>query len=653
MTNYENLARNILSENGFSASVKDNDNDTLTITSKTSYGRYDYTININPNGEQKEYLIIQHLNSGIDKIIGFTAYIYDSDHKNLLEATHLSGYTDTENNVYANIIKLKNDQVNDAAILVYGAVANQNDSYVVNKHDSLIIIDITGYTNIYTVEKLYKSFGYDFFEYKYLNIAQIVPEININTKVNESEYSNLTKLSPKLKTDFNENDFTIFGGGTVTYDDLTKKVTTNSTSSYGALKVFSGAQNGCTYMIIYKGRRLNQFGLIKLSGSGWITAPIKTLIHNGLEYNYAYLKYEDDKARQGYYIQTLQQNIEESFELVCIADVSTIQNITEDIVKIYIDNRTIQYNLATSIFDLYSKIGMDNLDSLTYNNWHSKKVLVIGDSITAAGKWQVKLNELLSMQVSTHAKGGVGTIAMVDGDKGLGGDYDNETSASGVLKPLTESDVSDKDLIIVLPAYNDRGKADGDIGDCYKTDGTGDNTIAGIIQYSINRIYEELNKAGNLSCRIMYATPHCAGKYPYIDADGYTEYPSGTGRTMETLANTIIKVCNHNNIKVCDLWHNSGINKFTWNIFGASNSAENDKYSPYKLNSDGEVVNQNRIRYVNGQLYYQNRNGEIILEEYTGSAPFPYNGDQLHCSSNGYARIGECICGSIISNFGN
>lgn len=73
------------------------------------------------------------------------------------------------------------------------------------------------------------------------------------------------------------------------------------------------------------------------------------------------------------------------------------------------------------------------------NSWYGKNVLVIGDSITAAQKWQKKLNTLLEMNVTTHAKGGVGTVAMVDGDKGLGGDYDNETSAGGVLKPLSNA----------------------------------------------------------------------------------------------------------------------------------------------------------------------------------------------------------------------
>ncbi len=279
--------------------------------------------------------------------------------------------------------------------------------------------------------------------------------------------------------------------------------------------------------------------------------------------------------------------------------------------------------------------------------------MVIGDSITAAQKWQKKLNEMLGMNVTTHAKGGVGTISMVDGDKGLGGDYDNETSASGVLKPLSVDDVKDKSLIVVLPAYNDRGKEEGKIGDCYKTDGSGQLTIAGIIQYTINRIYDTLTQANNLTCKVLYATPHCPGRYPYIDADGYEEYPVGSGRTMETLANTIVAVGNHNNIPVCDLWHNSGSNRYTWNVFGASANPVNEWYSPYELDSTGTPVNTTRIRYQKGKAYYQKRDGQVVLETYTGSAPFPYNGDQLHCSPNGYARLGECIVGAIISHYGN
>ncbi len=281
-------------------------------------------------------------------------------------------------------------------------------------------------------------------------------------------------------------------------------------------------------------------------------------------------------------------------------------------------------------------------------NWKGKKALVIGDSITAAGKWQKKLEELLGMNVATHAKGGIGILRMTDGDNGLDGTYNAETDKNGVLRPLMATDVEGVSLIVVLPAYNERAMALGSVGDCHPEQ----ETICGRIQYLLNRIYEELEDAGNLTCHVLVATPHCAGKYPYVDADGYEEYPVGTGQTMEKLSDTIKAVSQANNVAVCDLWHESGINRRTWGVFGAQKNAVNEQYAKYQLDASGKVVGSTPQRYVNGQSYYQKRNGSIVLEKYTGSSPYPFNGDQLHCSTEGYARIGECIVGAVIRAFG-
>ena len=404
------------------------------------------------------------------------------------------------------------------------------------------------------------------------------------------------------------------------------------------------------YLMVWSGDRFDD--IKQLAGDSWNKSDtIKTITLNGTKYYYGTLIPINKGTQPTYdhiYVDVI-NNTTKTITVVTVQEVGVDETINDAYIKERIENKT--YRIAASLEELYEMCG-EKKQSLN-NSWYGKNVLVIGDSITAAQKWQKKLNEMLGLNVTTHAKGGVGTISMVDGDKGLGGDYDNETSAGGVLKPLSVDDVKDKDLIVVLPAYNDRGKDDGAVGDCYNPDGSGQNTIAGIVQYTINRIYETLKEADNLNCKVLYATPHCAGKYPYIDADGYTEYPAGSGRTMETLANTIVAIGNHNNIPVCDLWHNSGSNRHTWNIIGASSNPVNEKYSPYKLDASGNPTSTTRIRYVKGQSYYQIRDGAVVLEEYTGSAPFPYNADQLHCSSMGYARLGECIVGAIISQYGN
>ena len=121
---------------------------------------------------------------------------------------------------------------------------------------------------------------------------------------------------------------------------------------------------------------------------------------------------------------------------------------------------------------------------------------------------------------------------------------------------------------------------------------------------------------------------------------------------MEKLSDTIKAVAQANNVAVCDLWHESGINRRTWSVFGAQKNAVNEQYAKYQMDASGRVVGSAPQRYVNGQSYYQKRNGSIILEKYTGSSPYPFNGDQLHCSTEGYARIGECVVGSVIRAFG-
>ena len=215
-----------------------------------------------------------------------------------------------------------------------------------------------------------------------------------------------------------------------------------------------------------------------------------------------------------------------------------------------------------------------------FNNWNGAEVLAIGDSLTSAKKWQLKTTELLGCNIITHAKGGKGYIDLIDGENGQDGDYDNETDASGILRPLSVDDVAKKKLIIVYAGYNERHMIYGGIGDVYPTN----NTLAGKVQYVINSIYSLLEQANNLTCKLLFITPHCVGTYGYVNIDGYGEYPTGTGRTLEGISETIKKIAQYNNIEVLDLWHNSGIGKFTWDIYCAKTPAS--ATAPYPDNVD-------------------------------------------------------------------
>jgi hypothetical protein len=157
--------------------------------------------------------------------------------------------------------------------------------------------------------------------------------------------------------------------------------------------------------------------------------------------------------------------------------------------------------------------------------WKDKKVLVMGDSLTAALKWQAKVGSIHKCNITTHAKGGIGIRSVVDG-------------SAPELGPLTTTDVGDKDLIILFIGMNERATPYGVQGDLAPAQ----NTIWGNMQYAINTIYDLLTASNNLDCKLLVVTPHCAGKYPYVDVDGYGEYPAGTGQTLEKLSNTLSNI---------------------------------------------------------------------------------------------------------------
>ena len=285
--------------------------------------------------------------------------------------------------------------------------------------------------------------------------------------------------------------------------------------------------------------------------------------------------------------------------------------------------------------------------------WQNKKVLFIGDSITARRVYPEVIKEILGIETYYHCRGGRGIVAMVDGDRGLGGDYSDFSPTADLLLPLTADEVADKDLIVLFGGYNNLGRDCGKPGDLYVPDGSGQKTIIGYMQYAINRIYEELEKADNMGCRLLIVTVDCPGKGKWTNVDGYTESKPGSGNSFETMAAAQCEVAKFNSLPVCDLFHTSGINRRTWNYFSFESSARDERYSPYLLDENGKAVSDTEIRYEQGKSYYQIRDGKAVLEQYNELAPYPYNRDQLHKSPEGYRRIGEVIAGSIIKAYGN
>lgn len=276
--------------------------------------------------------------------------------------------------------------------------------------------------------------------------------------------------------------------------------------------------------------------------------------------------------------------------------------------------------------------------------WQNKNILFIGDSQTARHVYPEVVKEILGANVYYHCKGGAGFKQMVEG---------SPADCVGYMPPLSAEIVKGMDLIVIYGGYNHRNVPLGTAGECYDPETKAGATVAGMMQYLINSVYDRLEEADNLGCRLMIVTVDCAGKYPWVNVDGYTEYYAGSGLSLENMAKVQAEVAEYNSIPVCDLFKTLGSNRRTWSYFGASKDAVNPNFARYLLNEKGEQISDTPIVYEQGKEYYQIRNGKVVLEKYVDMPRFPYHGDQLHKSPEGYRRIGEVIAGAIIGAYGN
>ena len=405
------------------------------------------------------------------------------------------------------------------------------------------------------------------------------------TIANKGIYAEFAMIEHNRLTNLTVDDFS---GMATTIDSVVDGVVTATGSETWSAPYYKCAPLtiGQKYLVIWQGGTFWSCALINKTSDGWFDFASAAVEVEGEKYYYAVITPNNEAMLDRIYWKIINATTV-SFKPVSVTPVFV--NVTAEYVASCIKGN--EYNIVAE------------LEKLGANNGNVKNVLFMGDSLTAANQYQATVCRLLNCEYENHALGGAGLLQIVDGNE------------AGTITPLTAAKVADKDLIVFYAGYNNRGTDDGKIGDCYKKDGTGQATIAGYMQYCINRIYDCLTEANNLTCKVLIVTVDCSGKYPYRDVDGYGEYPAGTGRTMETMANIQRAIAEYNSIPCCDLWHNSGINRHTWCVFGAQSEA-----------------------------YIENPTNT--------STPYPHNGDQLHKSSAGYKRIGECIAGAIIKSYG-
>ena len=236
-----------------------------------------------------------------------------------------------------------------------------------------------------------------------------------------------------------------------------------------------------------------------------------------------------------------------------------------------------------------------------------KRALAIGDCITSDGRWQREFERITGCAVATHARGGVGIIDMAFG---LGaadsGDmsYDPTTGAEYPLPPLEAADFECVDLVIFFGGYNERHMEYGTLGDIYPAD----DTLFGKFNAVMGRIGKLMRDAG-CRCPVLLISPHCVGKYDWVDADGTEEFPKGSGRSLETMSEVVRQTAKKYGCYFYDAYHESGIGPENWCRYANSPTALRADYDPEK--------------------------------DY--SAPYPMYSDQAHLNADGYALLGGKI----------
>ena len=285
------------------------------------------------------------------------------------------------------------------------------------------------------------------------------------------------------------------------------------------------------------------------------------------------------------------------------------------------------------------------------NKFKNKILLAIGDSVTAQKYWQKQVGKMLGMKVRTHATGGIGIIQMVDGDGS--GDapegYDPDTFGVTNIYKLNTEDVKDVSVIVLMGFYNERTKLSnhGDASDMYPDQ----NTITGRLNYAIKRVYEELSKASNNSCRVVICSAHKYGKYSYVDKDAYED--------GDDLLKYTKMVAEYNSIPCIDLMNNAGINKYNWDLFQNSPFKLNPNYiasdgvndgtnKPFENKESLPSASENKNKYVTvkGTVggSYMSDGEKWVLK----TVPYPWNADQLHLNPSGGMLLGNYIAAQLL-----
>ncbi len=303
---------------------------------------------------------------------------------------------------------------------------------------------------------------------------------------------------------------------------------------------------------------------------------------------------------------------------------------------------------------------IDRIERISGSPWKGRRIMAIGDSLTASTKdtnWQYVVGDMLGCNIRTHAKGGIGLIAMVDGDGTEKPEADPDNFGVSNIYRLEASDVVDVDLILLFGAFNEYRRARDEYGnaeDMYPDQ----NTYLGRLRYVAKRLVDTVLQ-GNPKCKIAFVEPYCFGGGSYCDATGY-DVGVEMAKGLQTVANEFCFPC-------IPLLRNSQIARYNWDLYCAGGGTENTTYLPYdesipygtpSIFPSADLLPSTAVENIialvaaeniYGYTYAQFIGGSWSLGHYPGgsteySSPYIYLWkDFIHLNANGQTRIAEYI----------
>ena len=407
-----------VSINGATQTV--NENNERVVTSASGYGRVNFAIHDNVNeNKNRQFLIISKVHIEDDSVLPMLlepCVYYFKGNTPIKNMNGINGPTsfNTSGNYlvigvtpvltsFTNTLSGNEYDLHDTTSIQFALMSKTNGAKFSFKKYS--VIDITGWSD--DKISLFKLFiedkldDYGYFDYIYF------PHAIYSTDATHSNSSDTSELSTYSKYSY-FSSFNSFKFNNITNDDIyafaasinnfeDNIITASSDVNYGEIAIKYNFNVDASYIVIWTGYKFNRVDFINKNNNGWISfSNIKSYTINDITYHSCIITPNSNCKLHAVYFGLI-NNRTVSFTPISITQVYTNNfELSEDLVSAIISDK--EYYIPLELFKISSLSDDTNIKEYS-NNWKNKNVLFIGDSLTAANKYQGTIKDILDINI--------------------------------------------------------------------------------------------------------------------------------------------------------------------------------------------------------------------------------------------------------------